>query len=185
MVRRSASGVRFIPAPFRTREARGAISEAESSLFPLLADVDHTIALLDVGRIDVLRLPVAIRHADLVVILHRQDASSAAAATVRLEQLAETVEADRETGATVGLALVGADPFSLGEIADFAAPNGPAFQLAQDPLSAAVLAGRTGVSTRRLSRLPLMRSAARVASELDHFVDAHHDADALTNEGAG
>jgi len=50
MVRRSASGIRFIPTPFRTREARGAISEAELSLFPLLAAVDHTVALLDVGR---------------------------------------------------------------------------------------------------------------------------------------
>lgn len=185
MVRRSASGIRFIPTPFRTREARGAISEAELSLFPLLAAVDHTVALLDVGRIDALRLPAAIRHADLVVLVHRQDASSAAAATVRVEQLAETVEAVRETGAMVCLALVGEDPFSLGEIVDFAEPNGPAFHLAHDPLSAAVLAGRTGVSARRLSRLPLMRSAARVASELDHLLDAHHGADVLTNGSAG
>lgn len=184
MVRRSASGVRFIPAPFRTREARGAISEAELSLFPLLADVDHTVALVDVGRIDPLRLPMATRHADLVMIIHRQDASSAPAATVRLERLAETVEAVRDTGATVGLGLVGADPFSLGEVVDFASPNGPAFELAPDPLSAAVLAGRTGVSARRLARLPLMRSAALAASELARLVEPHHAAAALPNGGA-
>jgi hypothetical protein len=184
MVRRSASGIRFVPAPFRTREARGALSEAELSLFPLLADVDHAVALVDVGRIDPLRLPAALLHADLVLLIHRQDASSAPAATVRLERLAETIEAVRDTGATVGLAIIGEDPFSLGEVVDFASPNGPTFVLAPDPLSAAVLAGRTGVSTRRLSRLPLMRSAALAASELDRLVEPHHAADTVTNGGA-
>jgi hypothetical protein len=181
MARRSASGIRFVPAPFRTREARGAISEAELSLLPLLADVDHMVALVDVGRMDSLRLPAATRHADLILIVHRQDASSAPAATVRLERLAETIETVRDTGATVGLALVGEDPFSLGEVVDFASPNGPAFVLAQDPLSAAVLAGRTGVSTRRLARLPLMRSVARMASELDRLVEPRRE---LANGGA-
>jgi len=184
MIRRSASGVRFVPAPFRTREARGAIGEADLLLFPLLAAVDHTVALVDVGRIDPLRLPPATRHADLLVLVHRQDASSAPAATVRLERLAETVEAARDTGATVGLALVGEDPFALGEVVDFTSPNGPAFVLAPDPLSAAVLAGRTGVSTRRLARLPLMRSAASAASELDRLVGAHHPPETLQKGGA-
>ena len=184
MVRRAASGVRFVPAPFRTREARGAIGEAELSLFPLLAALDHTVALVDVGRIDPLRLPTAMRHADLVVIIHRQDASSSPAATVRLERLAETIDAVGDTGATVGLALVGEDPFALDEVVDFASPSGPAFALAPDPLSAAVLAGRTGVSTRRLARLPLMRSAALAASELDRVVEPRQPAQALQTGGA-
>jgi len=184
MIRRSASGVRFVPAPFRTREARGAISEAGLSLFPLLAEVDHTVALVDVGRIDPLRLPTATRHAELIVLVHRQDASSAPAATVRLERLAETVEAVRDTGATVGLALVGEDPFSIDEVVEFTSPDGPLFVLAADPLSAAVLAGRTGVSTRRLARLPLMRSAALVASELNRCVEPHRHTDVPTTGGA-
>jgi hypothetical protein len=170
MIRRSASGVRFVPAPYRTREARGAISEAELSLFPLLAAIDHTVALVDVGRIDPLRVPPAVRHAHLTLLVHRQDASSAPAATVRLERLAETVETLRDAGATVGLALVGSDPFALAEVVGFAAPDGPAWSLANDPLSAAVLAGRTGVSTRRLGRLPLMRSAADASAALAPLV---------------
>jgi hypothetical protein len=36
-----------------------------------------------------------------------------------------------------------------------------------DPLGAAVLAGRAGVSARRLQRLPLLRATARLA---DHLV---------------
>lgn len=184
MVRRSPAGVRFVPAPFRTREARGAIVEADLLLFPLLAALDHTVALVDVGRIDPLRLPTAVRHADLTLVVHRQDSSSAPAATVRLERLAETTEALRDAGAAVALALVGEDPFSLGEVVDFASPDGPASSLALDPLSAAVLAGRTGVSSRRLARLPLMRSAAHAASGLARLVRPPHHARALANGGA-
>jgi hypothetical protein len=184
MVRRSTAGVRFIPAPFRAREARGAIGEADLSLFPLLAALDHTVALVDVGRLDPLRLPTAVRHADLTVVVHRQDSSSAAAATVRLERLAETTEALRDAGVTVALALVGEDPFPLGEVADFASPGGPAFSLAPDALSAAVLAGRTGVSSRRLARLPLMRSAAHGATELARLVRPPQRSEAFANGGA-
>lgn len=184
MIRRSAAGIRFIPAPFRTREASGAIGEAERSLFPLLAALEHTVALVDVGRMDPLRLPPAVRHADLTVVVHRQDASSAPAATVRLERLAETTEALCDAGADVGLALVGDTPFSLDEVVDFARPTEAAHSLAFDPLSAAVLAGRTGVSTRRLTRLPLMRSAARAASDLAQLVESRSRAGAFVDGGA-
>jgi hypothetical protein len=184
MIRRSAAGIRFIPAPFRTREARGAISEADLSLFPLLAGLDHTVALVDVGRIDPLRLPPAVRHAVLTVVVHRQDASSAPAATVRLERLAETTEALCDTGADVGLALVGEDPFPLDEVVDFARPTGSAHSLALDPLSAAVLAGRTGVSSRRLARLPLMRSAGRAAADLARLVASRPRAGTFVDGGA-
>ncbi len=184
MVRRSPAGVRFVPAPFRTREARRAIGEADLSLFPLLAGLDHTLALVDVGRLDSLGLPPVVEHADVTLIVHRQDASSAPAATVRLERLAETTEALRDAGATVGLALVGEIPFALGEVVDFASPNGPVYSLAVDPLSAAVLAGRTGVSSRRLTRLPLMRSAARAASDLARRVGPVHEIGAVANGGA-
>ena len=166
MIRHTTSGVRFIPAPFRTREARGTVAEAEVSLFPTLAELHEVVALVDVGRIDPLRLPGAASGAALCVVAHRQDSSSAPAATVRLERLAETIAALRDDGRRVGLALIGTEPFSLDEVIEFTAPDGPAWPLAVDPLSAAVLAGRTGVSARRLARLPLMRSAARVADEL-------------------
>ncbi len=166
MIRRSSAGVRFVPAPFLSREARGAINEADHTLFGLLASSEHTVALVDLGRLDPLRLPTTTRHADLVVVVHRQEPASAAAATVRLERLAESVDALRTTGHQVALAVIGDEPFSLDEVTAFAAPGARAWSLAVDALAAQVLAGRTGVSARRLARLPLMRSAAVVASDL-------------------
>ena len=44
----------------------------------------------------------------------------------------------------------------------------PVFALADDPLAAAVLAGRSGVSRRRLLRLPLLRSSAALAAFLSN-----------------
>jgi len=38
--------------------------------------------------------------------------------------------------------------------------------IADDPLAAATIAGRAGVSARRLRRLPLMRDATRLAHDL-------------------
>ncbi|WP_040494419.1 hypothetical protein [Ilumatobacter nonamiensis] len=173
LIRRSSSGVRFIPAPFRTREARGVIAEADGAAFPLLSEREDLLALVEVGRLDPLRLPGALRSATFCLMVHRQDSSSAAAATVRLERLAETVAALGDTGRRVGLAVIGDAPFGLDEIVDFVAPSDGAWVLPVDPLSAAVLAGRSGVSARRLARLPLMRSTALIAADLHSVVTAH------------
>lgn len=166
MIRRSSSGIRFIPAPFRSREARGAINEADHTLFPLLATSDDLIGLIDIGRLDPMRIPSAARHADLVIVTHRQETASAPAATVRLERLAETVDALRTTGHEVALAVLGDEPFPLEEIVSFAAPGARAWTLAVDDLAAQVFAGRSGVSAKRLTRLPLSRSAARLAADV-------------------
>jgi hypothetical protein len=100
-----------------------------------------------------------------VVIVHRQRPSTAAAEAVRLEQLVELVE---QIGRTFCLVVVGRDPFDPHEIAHHVDTSVPGaltdwFALADDPLAAAVLAGRSGVSAKRLARLPLMRSAAEGA----------------------
>lgn len=171
MIRRSVSGIRFVPAPFRSREARGAINEADHTLLPLLAAAEHMVALVDVGQIDPLRIPQSTRHADLVILVHRQEAASAPAATVRLERLAETVDALRTTGHEVAVAVLGDDPFALDEVVAFAAPGARAWNLAVDPLAAQVFAGRTGVSAKRLNRLPLLRSASRIAADISSTPD--------------
>lgn len=172
MIRRSSSGIRFIPAPFRAREARGPITEADRTLFPLLAASEHLTGLVDVGRLDPLRLPSMAHHADLVIVVHRQDASSAPAATVRLERLAETVDALRTTGHAVALAVIGDEPFPLDEVVAFASAGARAWTLAVDDLAAQVFAGRSGVSAKRLARLPLPRSATRVAAEVAAMTSA-------------
>ena len=172
MIRRTGAGIRFVPAPFRTREARSALAEADRSLFGLLAATDDVVALVDCGRIDHGRIPIACRHADLTVVCHRLDAASPPAATVRLERLTETVEALRLQGHEIAVVLIGDDPFGLDEVLSFAAPDAPGWQLAVDVLAASVFAGRTGVSTKRLARLPLPRSAARAAVGIIGYLTA-------------
>ncbi len=189
MTRRSTAGVRLIPAPFHAREAHGAIGEAQRTLFPLLGDSPGAVALVDVGRLDPLHLPAVACAAELCLVVHRQDASSAPAATVRLERLSETIGALRARGRRVGLVMIGDDPFSLAEVVDFTDPDGPAWALPVDSLAAAVLAGRAGVSGRRLARLPLMRATARVAAELARSVGsdrstASDDRDPFARGGA-
>ena len=73
--------------------------------------------------------------------------------------------------ATFVLAVIGTSPFDPAEIGAFLDEAVPdtvqhTVSLADDPLTAATLAGRAGVSAKRLRRLPLMRDAARVATQL-------------------
>jgi len=108
----------------------------------------------------------------VTVVVHRQSPASAEAESVRLERLLEQVEGVR---GPVVLAVIGREPFDPGEIVQFVDGSAPgritgACRLAEDPLAAAVLAGRAGVSAKRLRRLPLMRSAVDAAALLDGYV---------------
>jgi hypothetical protein len=171
MTQRSASGVRFIAAPLRTLPARRAIEEAATIVFPALAASD-VVTLADLGRRDPANLPADIvAAAAATLVVHRQHAASAAAEAVRLERLVELVEHLAAHARTVVIAVVGSDPFHPAEIAQHVEASAPGavaqvVTLADDPLAAAVLAGRAGVSANRLRRLPLMRSAASVESRL-------------------
>lgn len=166
LVQRSSAGPRFIPAPVRSREARTAVHEASHSLFPVLAEHDRSVALVDTGMSDPAHPSHAFRFADLVILCHRQEAASAPAAAARLDRLGEQAETLTAGGHHLAIALVGDEPFALDEVIEFAAPATTHWLLPVDPLAAAVLAGRRGVSTRRLARLPLMRAAADMADDL-------------------
>jgi hypothetical protein len=171
MTQRSASGVRFVAAPLRTLPARRAIEEAAAIVIPALA-ASTVVTLADLGRRAPANLPTGIVAAAAVtLVVHRQHAASAAAEAVRLERLVELVEHLAANARTIVLAVVGTDPFDPAEIAQHLEASNPdaiaeVVTLADDPLAAAVLAGRSGVSANRLRRLPLMRSAASVASRL-------------------
>jgi hypothetical protein len=164
IVQSSAAGVRFIAAPIRSREASLAISEAERTLIPMLADLTSPTVIADVGtHMAADPLPVTVAVASAVVVLHRQDASSAGAAAVRLDRLVEVVEQLGGVGGRVLLGVIGDHPFDHDEVADYVASStttsvSGVHPIALDPLSASVLAGRSGVSARRLARLPLARS---------------------------
>ena len=162
MTHHSAAGIRFIAAPVRGIPARRAIDEAVTAVVPTLAS-SPTIVLADVGS----ATPVGpiVRWASTVVVVHRQTGRSAAAESVRLERLLERIEQVAVHDADLVVAVIGADPFEPNEIESLVESNVASrvaahVVLADDPLSAAVVCGRTGVSAKRLQRLPLMRSAA-------------------------
>jgi hypothetical protein len=176
MTHRSASGVRFVANAVRARAAHRAVEEAAGAVFPAIAAATTTV-IADVGAHRAGQHPSpALRLADVVVIVHRQATASAAAATVRVERLAETVEELAHLDATFVLTVIGSapfDPVEIGSFVDGSVPDTIRFSavLADDPLAAATIAGRAGVSERRLRRLPLMRDASRLAGHLSDLVD--------------
>ncbi len=168
MVVTSDSGVRLIAAPTRSLPARRAIEEAAATIVPALASARSLVALTDLGRGRIDESRPILDAAAVVVVTHRQARTSAAAEAVRLERLIESVEL---VGVPIVLGVIGTDPFDPTEIVEFVSASVPdavadSFVLADDALAAAVLAGRTGVSARRLARLPLMRSARTAARRL-------------------
>jgi cellulose biosynthesis protein BcsQ len=175
MTLRSDAGVRFIANAVRSRAAHRAVAESALVVVPALAGAP-AVVLADVGRHRVGDTPSpALRAADVVVVVHRQAAASAPAATVRIERLVESVEELARLDAAFVLAVIGRspfDPFEIGQFVDHAVPDtlGHIAALSDDPLAAATLAGRSGVSAKRLRRLPLMRDAARLAGDLADLV---------------
>lgn len=176
MTHRSTSGIRFVANAVRARAAHRSVEEASLAVFPALAAAPM-IAIADVGRHGAGRPPSpALRVADVVVIAHRQAHASAAAASVRVERLVELVEELAHLDAVIVLAVIGDTPFDPDEVVafvDHTVPDaiGASARLADDALSAAAIAGRSGVSAKRLRRLPLMRDASALAAQLDAIVD--------------
>jgi len=177
MTQHSSTGVRFVANAVRSRAAHRALDEAAAVVLPGLAAADPTV-LVDVGvhRVGIGQSP-ALAVADVVVLVHRQATASAAAATVRVERLVESVEELTRLDADIVLAVIGNTPFEPGEIAAFVDDSVPGAvrtmaAVADDPLAAATIAGRAGVSARRLRRLPLMRDAVDLASVVSTLVIA-------------
>ncbi len=171
MTHRSTSGIRFVAAPMRSLAADRAIDEAHVTLIPALATCDPVV-LADLGRRRPAEFPATlIGSAATTLVIHRQHAASPSAEAVRLERLVESFEQLAAVAHSIVLAVIGDAPFDPAEIAqhvDSSAPETVAevVTLADDPLAAAALAGRAGVSANRLRRLPLMRSAAAAADRL-------------------
>ena len=176
MIHHSSSGLRFVANAVRSRAAHRAVGEAAASVVPALAATD-AVVIADAGahRAD-LAVPPTLIAADVVVLVHRQAAASAAAATVHIERLVETVEVLAQLDADLVLAVIGNTPFDPGEIGAFVADSVPGSirsiaSLSDDPLAAATIAGRAGVSAKRLQRLPLMRDASTLGRVVSELVD--------------
>lgn len=173
--RLAESGLRVIPSPARAGEAQQAVGEASRSLVPTFAAMRSPIVIADTGRL----LPTPSLHpfvgaAAVTVVVHRQAAQSARAAAVRLQRLADQLDAFTSISSGVVVAVVGATPFDLGEIRSFIAESvgaTPLVGLPVDELTAAVYGGRTGVSSRRLARLPLTRAARALAATTEQALE--------------
>lgn len=167
--RLTPSGLRVIPAPVRAVEATRAVAEASDSVFPTLASLASPVVLADTGTlVGSGGIGAVVAQSTLTLVVHRQAQQSARAAAVRLERLAECFEQLTAGAVETVLAIIGHSPFDVEEIASFVGAGSvvppTAFELAEDPLAAAVLAGRSGVSQRRLLRLPLLRSSVALAT---------------------
>jgi MinD-like ATPase involved in chromosome partitioning or flagellar assembly len=168
------SGLRLIPAPATAAEARHAVAQSNRFLAPALGGVRSPIAIVDAG--DVPHGPSAhpfVAAAAATLVVHRQWPQSPRAAAVRLQRLADQVDAVSSGSSSVVVGVVGADPFDFGQIESFLADavgTTSVVGLPVDGLTAAVYAGREGVSARRLARLPLARAARYLADVIDGCV---------------
>lgn len=168
LTRLTDSGLRLIPAPARAAEAAQAIGESVRAMVPTLATLPSPVAIADTGRIAAspANHPY-VGAAAVTVVVHRQARQSARAAAVRLQRLADHLGSLAGSPTAPVVAVVGSDPFDLGEVSAFVGDSVgsiPVVGLPVDELSASVFAGRTGVSTRRLARLPLPRAASDLAA---------------------
>jgi MinD-like ATPase involved in chromosome partitioning or flagellar assembly len=174
LIQESSSGVRVLPAPVHSVEATRTLAEA-TNVLNTLAAIHPPITIADCGSVHPgPGLPPAVLLASVVLVVHRQAAASARAAAVRVERTAELVEVVAARDLPLVLAVIGTAPFDGSDIASFVGGEvGPVewAPLADDPLAATVLAGRTGVSARRLSRLPLSRTARDLAALLALHLD--------------
>ncbi|HUF97039.1 MAG TPA: hypothetical protein VMM60_02845 [Ilumatobacter sp.] len=164
-------GLRVLPAPAGAGEAHQAVAESARSLVSTLAALRTPVVIADVGE-----LPgVAAAHpflgmASVAVVVHRQATQSARAGAVRLQRLAERLEAMQGSVPSIVVVMVGAVPFGPDEVTAFLreiVSDIAVVALPVDDLAAAVIGGRTGVSASRLARLPLMRSAQHLAGVVD------------------
>ena len=169
LTRLADNGLRVLPSPSSVAEASQAIDEAARTVVPVLSTMRTPVAVADVGRYARLPNPFLASSATTVVV-HRQSTQSSRAAAVRLQRLVEHVDRAGRATSSVVVAVIGAEPFPIVQIERFVAEGvgaTPVVGLPVDDLAAAVLAGRTGVSAKRLGRLPLIRAARDLATVVE------------------
>lgn len=172
-------GLRVLPAPVGAAEAHQAVAESAKSLVVTLASLRTPVVIADLGDVPTRADPHPfLGVASTAVVVHRQSSQSARAAAVRLQRLADQITALDAAAPSIFVALVGAVPFGPDEVAGFLSAGSvdvTVVALPTDPLAAAVMAGRAGVSARRLGRLPLMRSAQHLAGVIDVALQSQLD----------
>jgi MinD-like ATPase involved in chromosome partitioning or flagellar assembly len=179
LTRVSPVGLRVLPAPAGAAEAQQAVAESARVLALTLSSLRTPVVIADVGDVPTRAdAHPFLSVAAVAVVVHRQSPQSARAAAVRLQRLSDQITALNSSVPSIVVVVVGAVPYGPDEVATFlSAGSGDVAVVALpiDPLAASVVAGRTGVSARRLARLPLMRSAQHLAGVIDVALESQLD----------
>jgi MinD-like ATPase involved in chromosome partitioning or flagellar assembly len=157
-------GLRVIAAPLRGPEVTGALADVSRSILAPLRGGDDVTLVIDAGHSDGRNLPSATTHADLVVVVIRQDFRSAPTTLARCVHAQHLVEALAARSVPVVAVLVGDRPYADTEIAGFLGVDVVGV-IEDDPHGAAFVGGRP-TSKRFASRARLATSAGKVANAL-------------------
>ncbi|CAN5761794.1 hypothetical protein BH24ACT5_BH24ACT5_05230 [soil metagenome] len=154
------SGPRVMPTSARAAHARIAVGEAAVGFAGLLSSMPNVFTVADCGRVGQ-DAPAWATHAQLALLLVRQNPASASATLAVVDRAGEARDVLRSACRQVGVVLVGGAPYPATEIAT--ALGFPLFGvLPEDPSGAAVVAGGWTLG-RRASRTPLARAAGVLA----------------------
>ncbi len=157
-------GLRVLPAPLRSLEVAGGMNDFTRAVVAPLRGSHDVHLVIDAGRCDVRTIPALTLHADLVVIVIRQELRSAQATVGRCLHAQQVVETLATRGMPIVAVVVGDAPYKADEIGQFLGL--PVLGvLAEDPHGASHLAGRSATS-RAARRSHLAKSAAGVADKL-------------------
>jgi MinD-like ATPase involved in chromosome partitioning or flagellar assembly len=157
-------GVRVLAAPQRSSEVVGALTDVSRSVLAPMRGSGEVTLIVDAGRCDGRNLPVATTHADVVVIVVRQDFRSSPTSLARCIHAQHLTESLAARSLPTMAVLVGDRPYSSAEVGGFLGIEVIGV-IADDPHGAAFVGGRPA-SRRIASRARLATSATVVAGRL-------------------
>ena len=104
-------GLRVLPAPLRSLEVGGGMNDFTRAVVAPLRGSHDVNLVIDAGRCDVRTIPALTLHADLVVIVIRQELRSAQATVGRCLHAQQVVETLATHGMSVVAVVVGDAPY--------------------------------------------------------------------------
>ena len=164
---RAASGIFVMPAPLRAQEANSTVNEALRTVLPTLSAYSEVTAIVDAGASTHVLAPAA-SEAALVVIVASQIAGAPRASAAMLERTGDLADLCVSRAIPTIVGVIGTDPYRLSDIESFIGTE--CRSIADDPLGAAVIAGRPATG-RLATRSRLLKSLTPIADEVDARLD--------------
>ena len=167
-IQTQAGGLQLLVAPIRALEAAAAVREASARLVPTLSALDEPVVIADCGRQNASQLAPIVTQAGLVIVTVRQRRMSERSAAAELDRAAELIDALTARNVPVVGIIIGDEPYPFDEVAAYLAGGGqavPMLPLAEDPIAAAIMAGRPS-GDRRLRKSRLLETAVPAAAEI-------------------